>query len=231
MFNADKMTVKPGMLVSLKSTISGNVQYRRNTIESEHVTESGELHGRWETEKRVQDAAEHDRAKKVRSDARNAISLVCSNSSFGLLCPMENEAALLAAIAKAQSMVEEFNATAKLSTISVFVMTGRISENDDQTTTAINSEILDLLMAMADGLDAKDVKLARDACNRAVNLSDMLTPDAAGNLQSAIDATREACRYIVRNGSGGALAEQAQRTIERGMAHFGSNATSAAVAA
>jgi hypothetical protein len=220
MFHANTTTIKPGMLVSLKTTVSGNVHYRRHTIEAERVTADGALHGKWETEKHVMDAAEHDRAKKARADARNAISAACSHSSFGLLCAQENATKLQEAITKAQSIVSEFNATAKLSRISVYVITGKIAADDVQAVQAINSEILELLMEMDEGLEKGDVKIARDACNKARDISDMLTEVPAATLRAAIDMTREAARRIVKNGNAGDAGEQARAKLGDVMAYF-----------
>lgn len=213
-------TLKPGLLVSLKTTITGNVSYFRKTIEGEHVTANGELRASWETEKKVLNAAEHDLAKKARADARNAISAACSISAFGLLCPVDNEAKLKEAIGKAQDIVNSFNQTATLSEIALYVIVGRIADDDADAEKAINSEVLDLLMEMDAGLEAKDVKATRDACNKARYLLAMLTEAPARALQGAIDASREAASKIVKNGDAAEVGVMARNTLETTMAYF-----------
>jgi len=139
-------TIKPSLLVSLKTTVRGNVSYSRRTIESEHVTAEGALEAKWETEKKVLNAAEHNAAKKARADARNAITATCAHSAFGLLCPVENEEALKESIGKANAIADAFNRTAQVSRIQVYVIMGRIADNDADAAAAIHSEIIDLLM-------------------------------------------------------------------------------------
>jgi len=195
-------TIKPGMLVSLKTTISGlNVSYHRRVIEAEHVTADGKLQASWETDKLVLDAAEHDLAKKARADARNAISAACVHSDFGLLCPMENEEKLNAAIAKATDIIAAFNKQAKFSKISVYALTGKIEVNDVQAVAGINSEIRDLLMDMESGVTNGDVRLIREAANKARGFMPMLVAEPAAFLESAIEMVRDVARAIVKDGS------------------------------
>src|SRR5580765_135900 len=80
-------TLRPGLLVGLSTSISGNVRYRTQTLEEEHLTEDGAEAARWETERTITDPAEYEAAKKARSKARNSIVRVCAASAFGLLCP------------------------------------------------------------------------------------------------------------------------------------------------
>ena len=80
-------TLRPGLMVSLKTSIQGNVNYRTLTLEGDHITETGERKARWETERTVTDPVEHEAAIRARSLARSKIQCVCANSAFGLLCP------------------------------------------------------------------------------------------------------------------------------------------------
>ena len=78
--------LRPGLLVSLRTSIKGNVRYFTTELEKEHITEEGEERARWETERTVRDPEEQKRALKARSLARSAVQTVCSHSDFGLLC-------------------------------------------------------------------------------------------------------------------------------------------------
>ena len=44
-------TIRPGLLVSLKTTVRGNVSYQHTDIEPEHLTETGQQLAKWETER------------------------------------------------------------------------------------------------------------------------------------------------------------------------------------
>lgn len=193
-------TLRPGLLVGLKTSIYGGVRYAVQTIESEHVTEEGAEKASWQTERTVTDPKEYEAATTARSKARQAVARVCSNSSFGLLCPEINEEALEGAIAEAQQIVAEFNATAKYSRITVNVLTGRIAPDDVKAVQAINSEVRDLLETMERGLANLDVKAVRDAASRTIKIGTMLTPATEARVRIAVDAARLAARNIKKAG-------------------------------
>lgn len=208
-------TLRPGLLVSLKTTISGNVQYTRATLESEHVTETGAARSAWETTRVISDPVEHERAIKARGKARTAVTSVCAASSFGLLCPEADEAKLEAAVIEARRIADEFNATAGLSRIRVYVITGRVARDDVEAVRAINSEVRQLLADMEAGIRNLDAKAIRDAANKSRQLGAMLSPDAAAKVQLAIDTARASARAIVKAGetAGQEIDAQAIRKI------------------
>lgn len=60
-------TLRPGLLVSLKTSCTGNVSYTRADIEAGHMTEEGKKRAKWETERTIEDPIEHEAAIKVQS--------------------------------------------------------------------------------------------------------------------------------------------------------------------
>lgn len=202
-------TLRPGLLVSLKTTVRGNVSYRKRDIEREHSNDDGATVAKWETERTISDPVEHEAAAKVRSKAWSLISGVCAQSAFGLLCPENSVDKLEEAIAEARKLADAFNAKATLSRIDVHVITGRIAPDDVEAVRAINSEVRDLLANMQSGIDRIDVKAVRDAANRARKLGSMLSPEAEGRIKVAIDAARGAARKIVKAG------DQAAQEIDK----------------
>lgn len=199
-------TIRPGLLVSLRTNLSGNVSYRAQEIEADHVDpETGARRARWETERVIEDPAEHERAVKARGKARSLITTVCAQSAFGLLCPAADEDKLHAAIRDARTVTEEFNSTASLTNISVNVIVGRIAADDVEAVRAINSEIRELLAQMERGLRNVDATVIREAANKARALSTMLSPDAVKRAQVAIEAARIAARQIVKAGETAAI--------------------------
>lgn len=205
-------TIRPGLLVSLNTSVQGNVTYRATTIEGEHETTDGAIKAVWETEKTITDPAEFKRATEVRSKARSLIGGVCVHSAFGYLCPEADAQLLQDRIAQAQQLAADFNATASLTRVSVRVIAGKIAADDVQAARAINSEVSDLLDKMARGVQAMDVEAIRDAASRAKQLGAMVTEDNSVRLQKAIDAARSAARQIVKAGET-AAAEIDQRAI------------------
>jgi len=193
-------TLRPGLLVSLNTSLTGNVSYLKHVLEAEHKTDDGAEIARWETERRIADPAEHKAATVAQSKAGGLIRRVCTKTAFGYLCPEADAAKLEAAIAEARAVADEFNATATVSRLGVYVVTGRIAPDDVEAVKAINSEVRKLLDAMQSGLANLDVKTVRAAASKAKEVGQMLTPDAAARIQVAIDLARKSAREIVRVG-------------------------------
>lgn len=199
-------TLRPGLLVSLKSSIRGNVHYVRRDIETQKKLKNGEAHAKWETERTIADLAEHEAAVKARTAARVAVASVCAYSAFGLLCPEDNADELESAVKEAKQIVADFNSTANLTRIEIYVMTGRIAQDDVEAVRAINSEVRDLLATMEEGLKNLDPKSVREAANKAKQLGSMLSNDAEAKVRIAIDAARSSAKEIVKAGEQASLA-------------------------
>lgn len=202
-------TLRPGLLVSLKTSVSGNVSYQKQVIEDAHLTEDGAQQARWETQRTISDPEEHENAVKARSKARAKIRSVCADSAFGMLCPESDADKLEAAIKEAREIADGFNEVAKLTRVTVYVITGRIAPDDVEAVKAINSEVKDLLNAMSAGIENLDVKKVREAASRAKEVGAMLSTDAQARVQIAVDAARAAAKKIVAAG------DQAAKEIDR----------------
>ena len=181
-------TLRPGLLVSLKTSVRGNVSYQKVDLENETV--AGTSITRWETTRKIADAAEQERAIKVRSKASNLVKGVCARTSFGLLCPEDDQWKLEDAIVAAQTLVREFNSTAVYNRIDVYTIVGRIIPNDGEAVRAINSEIRELIDGMERGISARDIAVIRGAAAAAKNVGKMLSPAAQARFQEAIDSAR-----------------------------------------
>lgn len=192
-------TLRPGFLISLKTSVRGNVKYEKRDIGQE-VTEDGATVTEWETTRVIADPEEFKKAGEARGKARSMISAVCVNSAFGLLCPEAAQEELDNAVKSAHAVVDAFNETASLTRVSVYVMVGKIAADDVEAVRAINSEVSDLLGQMQEGLKNLDVKSIRDAAAKAKNIGQMLSPDAAVRIQMAVDAARASARKIVQAG-------------------------------
>lgn len=197
-------TLRPGLLVSVKTALRGNVSYQKLTLEAEHSTADGAEVASWQTERTIANPEEHKAAKEARAKAAYAVRRVCATSAFGLLCPESRAEDLSDAIGEARRIVDAFNLTAQLTNISVYVITGRIAADDVEALRAINSEVRDLMSAMAEGVANVDATAIREAAARARQLGSMLTPDAESRVREAIEAAREAARKIVKAGEAAA---------------------------
>jgi hypothetical protein len=190
--------LKPGLLVSLKTNVRGGVEYQRRELEQEHTEGNGSTVAKWETTRVILDPVEYERAIQARGKARTAVISACNQTSFGLLCPMAREAELNTAIDVARIIADEFNATALRSTVEVYVITGRVAQDDVEAARAIGAEIRDLLEAMESGIKAMDAEAIREAANKARAIGGMLTESANEKMQSAIKEARAAARVIVK---------------------------------
>lgn len=194
-------TLRPGLLVHVKTSIFGNVSYVKKDLETNHKTEGGATRARWETEREITDAAEYEAATAVRSKARSLIAAVCTKSSaFGLLCPETSAEDLRQAVDAARTLADEFNANAKVTSVRFFVLAGKIASDDLEAVKAVNGEVRELLSDMKEGLENLDVARVRDAAARAKDLGKMLTPDAQARIQIAVDAARSVATKIVKAG-------------------------------
>jgi hypothetical protein len=198
-------TIRPGLLVSLSTEVSGNAKYYRRDIVPDHIAEDGTLRAKWETDKVIEDPTEQTEAVKTRGKARTLITSVCSESRHGLLCPERDREKLEAAIAEARALADAFNRNAKVTKVSIYIMIGRVAQDDVEAVRSINAEVRNLLSAMEEGLQRLDVEKVREAANRAKQLTQMLSPEASANAQQAIRVARSAARRIVKAGEAAAI--------------------------
>lgn len=202
-------TLRPGLLVALKTSLVGNVSYHKRVIVPEHTTAEGTEEAQWETTRVIIDRAEHDAGRRAQASARSAVVGACVSTAFGLLCPEADRPALDAAVAEARRIAGEFNATATLSRINVYVIIGRIAPNDAEAVRAVNSEIRSLIKTMEDGITNLDASAIREAANSARKVGAVLSPEAAARVASAVKEARSVARKIVKAG------DQAAQEIDR----------------
>ena len=190
-------TIRPGLLVAVKTSIKGNVSYKKSDT---HVVtlEDGSEQAEWDTERRIKDAAEQEAATKARSRARTLISSVCSVTDFGYLCPIMLKPELEKAIEAARKVCNEFNATSKFTKLRFNAVTGSIAQNDYQAVRAIRREVTELITDMTEGLQNLDVTTVREAATRAKQLGQMLSPEAEVRLELAIKQARESARKLAK---------------------------------
>jgi hypothetical protein len=188
-------TLRPGILVHLSVTTRGNVKYRVTNVKTAKILKDGAQKVEWGTERTIADPKEHEASIATRSKVRSLITGVCVNSGgFGLLCPQTDVEELEQAIKDARALADDFNKTAKLTRISVYVLMGRIAQDDMEAVRAINGEVSELLKAMEEGIEDGDVEVVRESANKAKALAEMLNIEAQTQLNMAIEAGRVAAR-------------------------------------
>ena len=219
MTTAAHSILRPGFMVSLKTSVAGGVSYQRTdlTPSGDEAATEGAVVAKWETTKVVEDPMEHERASKARNEARSLVSKVCVATAFGLLCPETREEELLAAVAQARALVSRHNEDARCTRVSIYVMTGKIASSDEENARAIGDEVRSLIQGMSSAIDRLDSDAIREAANRAQKLEAMLAPEQAGRVGAAVIAARKAARDITRRVTkGGELAAVVLADIQRG---------------
>lgn len=186
------MMIRPGILLGLKTTVTGGVRYSRKDLDADRENAT-----RWETTKIVDDQDEHDRASDVRIKAVREIRRVAAVSSFGLLVANKFEPELDAAIVRARDLIEAHNSTARCTVVRFFCLKGRIAETDEAAAKAIASDVSDLLAEMERGITKLDPAAIRDAANRARQVLSILSDEKQVLANAAIEAARKAARQIV----------------------------------
>lgn len=198
-------TLRPGLLVSLRTSIAGGVKYERIDLETEQLDDEGQARSRWETTRVVVDPDEHANAIKVRGKVRALVTAVCAQSDFGLLCPNSRQGDLQARIQEARALATQFNNGATTTRINVRVVAGTIAQDDVEAVRAISGELRDLMATMETGLANMDVKAVREAARKAKSVGQMLSADAKLRLDEAINAARAAARKVVKAGEQAAV--------------------------
>lgn len=201
-------TLRPGLLVSVKTSVRGNIHYNRRDLVVGATAATGEEIAKWETERTIADPAEHEAATKTVTKAAGYIRRLCTWSAFGLLCPEAAKEDLDKAIAEARQEVEAFNSTAKLTRISVNIIAGRVAADDVEAVRAINGELRELMERMEEGVANLDTKKIREAANKARGMGQMLSDDAQIRVEKAIKVARDAARQITKAG------EQAAQEVD-----------------
>jgi hypothetical protein len=174
------------------------VRYARREIDPEHMTEQGTVEAKWETAKTIENPEEFKTATQVRAKCRALITGICVRSDFALLCPNEREAQLEEKIKEARQFAEVFNATATRCQVGVYVLRGRVAQDDAEAMKAIGSEVRGLLDAMEAGIKATNVEQIREAAAKAKDLGRMLNADAQAKVNEAVQAARDIAREVVK---------------------------------
>jgi hypothetical protein len=207
-----KTVLKPGILVSLKTALRGNIHYDRHDLTPDYSDQNGaEACEKWETVKTIADVREHEAATTARNFASTTIRRQCQPTAFGLLCPVSNEDALDSAVREARATVDAFNDTARQTSVEVYVIKGRIAETDEEATRALVSEVKSLLDDMETGIRDLDPEKIRKAATEAKQVSAMMAPEQETAVGEAIDAARSAARAIVKRVEKGG--EKAERVL------------------
>jgi hypothetical protein len=191
-------TLKPGLLVSLKTKIVGGVQYHREDLTPPSDAPAGADTKRWETTRTVIEPEAWERARVARTAAQAIVRRACIKSDFGLLCLASSADNLIESVEEAQRIAAAFNATTTGISVEVYAISARIADDDEQAMRAITSEVRGLLEEMNAGIAAADPDAIRAAASRARSVGALLDDQGAGHVKRAIAEAREVAKAIVK---------------------------------
>lgn len=207
-------TLRPGLLVAVKTSIIGNVSYAKRDLERDHLVGAARV-AKWETKRTVSDAEEHDEAVRVRSNATYAIRKLCAATAFGFLCPEDKADELAQAIEEARGMADAFNATARITRVRVYAIAGRVAPDDVEAVRAIRAELAATIGDMEKGVASLTPETIREAARRAAQLSEMLTDTSKKKVQASVEAARATASAIAKAVKAG---EQAATAVDKAVA-------------
>lgn len=224
------VTIKPCILVSLHSSVTGGVTYTRKTLDTPELPETVAAVAetektvdrdveRWETTKIVEDKIEHERAEDARKKARGEITKLCIKSAFGLICPVAYESELSEAIDRAHAIATGFNddPATRYTRVSLFVMRGHVASTDEEAAKAIGDEVRRLVAQMDAGINKLDVKAIREAADKARSLAATLSDEQSEIVSEAVKSARAAARAITKRiEKDGEIAAVVLADIQRG---------------
>ena len=189
-------SLKPGLLVSLNTRCRGGVEYIKEDLGKD--IDGRQETAEWKTQRTIADRMEFDAARKAQSAMSAAVRRYCCKTPFGLLCPTERQDQLNEGVREAEEIRDNFNRTARFSSLRLVVMVGRIEATDEIAARRIAAEIRDLLSQMDNAVRRMDVDSIREAADAAKELEDMLEERQGQVLGEAIKAARSAAREMVR---------------------------------
>lgn len=198
-------TLRPGVLVSLSTSIDGGVEYQRVDLENCAITDGGSQRSRWETTRTVVDPKEHEEAVKVRGKCRALITGVCTSTARHLLCPLEKEALLREKITEARELAWAFNKTATTTSVTVSVICSRVANDDQQAAQEISLEFRALVALAESGVAQMDKKKVQDAAAKMKDLGQVFNPDSKLKVDDAVAAFRKVARKIGKAGEAAAV--------------------------
>jgi hypothetical protein len=187
-----------GLALDLTIRVTGGIEYKRRTLGSKMDGEA--KIEEWETEKITRNPEEHAQAIKVRADARNMITRLCSRTPLGdlLMVPQEKEVDIRIALETAQAKITAHNGKATHHFVVMGCVPSRLVPDDRWTLRSISGEILATLVMMESGIGGANVERIRDAADSASKILPMLTPQASLVITGAIEDARRAAREITR---------------------------------
>ena len=190
-------TIKPGCLISIKTTCHGGVQYNRVDMGLEYDGNGQEI-SEWQTTRVIEDKTEHERSVQVRAKCSNILRLACISTPFGSICPEEKIDEFMVIYENARKLAEEFNESAQNIRITINMMRGRIASDDQEAVRSMISEMRELAQAMDTAISSGDVKAIREAAGMALRMGAMLDESVGDRISEAVKAARKAAREIVK---------------------------------
>lgn len=146
----------------------------------------------------MEDPKEYERAEGVREAARKALADVATTQTpLGLMAPHSAQEALDAAITQVHASIDEYNATAKRTFITPWIVQMALRA-DDRTLQQVADEVKALLDAMDDGIKKRDAEAIREAARRAKMYAEMMDEEHGTIVIAAIEEARRHAKEVAK---------------------------------
>lgn len=150
------------------------------------------------TVQRMDDPAEYARAEGVREAVRKMLGDVATTQTpLGLMASHSDQEKLDQAIADARAAVETYNATAKRTFITPWIVQMALRA-DESTLKQVATEVKDLLAAMDAGIQKRDAEAIREAARRAKMYAEMMDEAHGEIVIAAIEEARRHAKEVAK---------------------------------
>ena len=190
------LTLKPSILVAASISRVGGVTYSREPGKEEIVGEHE--HKEWTTIRDVPNRTLLLKADTIASQCRRLLGQVCYRTSFGLICPKDQEAALKDAVTKIRALIDQANGELTEIRLAGSFVRGEIVTDDAELAEAISRDLRQFFQELQAALEACDVRKIRQTVAAIRGVDQLLEPKQSAALQAAVKASRKIASTIVQ---------------------------------
>lgn len=162
--------ITPGIVVALKTRVSGGITYQRFNKQVKQNAD-GLLVEEYDTVKTTIDPDLFAEATRLRSKCIGLVRAVSCETAFGMLCPASKEGDLDKSIEEAKRIAREFNDRSSTIKITVACLKGRVVDSDQEANDMVAEEMLNIIGELQAKLSAEHIdNLSEAERNEALNL-------------------------------------------------------------
>lgn len=160
-------SIRPGILVAEKVTISGGIHYDKE-LEESYFEDERQIR-KWRTTAIVDDVSERQKAQMVRSQIYSLTRKVCASTPIGLICSEERSGELAEALREARRKRNEFNSEAKTCYMRTHHALFEVNPDNKQAVEAIVDHVADIANRVDEAITSSEEEVIQKAPRSALN--------------------------------------------------------------